>query len=122
MVCKIADAKRNSIKVGLGINKDSKTIAKEANVSLRTVYDYKKNMMRHGTVKPPKLVHQGRPRKLTPEMEECHGSELTVTRSGSRLVLFGATRSTGAAGATLCKELGLGLESSHACIYSIDLS
>ena len=70
MPCRIAERKRQNIKVRLEVNEPVKKIANHANVSERVVYVYRKNLRTFGTLRPPKLPAQGRPRKLTPEMEE----------------------------------------------------
>jgi len=70
MPCRIPDAKRRVIQVKLDLDLDSKQIARETNVSQCTVQVYRKNIRQHGTPRPPKVVPQGRPRKITPEMQE----------------------------------------------------
>ena len=49
---------------------DSKQIAKDVNVSRRTVQVYRKNIREFGTPRPPKVVPQGRPQKITLKMQE----------------------------------------------------
>jgi len=70
MPCIISECKRQNIKVKLEVNEPVKKIAKDANVSAKTVYAYKKNMKDFGTLRPPKCPNQGRPHKITQEMEE----------------------------------------------------
>ena len=70
MPCPIPERKRQNIKVKLEVDEPVKKIAKDANVSIKTIYSYKKNMRQFGSLRPPKGPSQGRPRKLTQEMEE----------------------------------------------------
>ena len=70
MPSSIPERKRQNIKVKLEVNEPIKKIAKDANVSECVVYAYRKSLRVFGTLKPPKLPTQGRPRKLTPDMEE----------------------------------------------------
>ena len=70
MPCAIPEFKREIIKVKIELKQHNKTIAKDTSVSERTIRAYKKNMKDHGTLCPPKTVLQGRPRKITPEMQE----------------------------------------------------
>ena len=72
MPCTIPKFKREIIKVKIELKQHDKTIAKDTSVSERTIRAYKKNMRDHGTLCPPKAVLQGRPRKITPEMQEVH--------------------------------------------------
>ena len=59
---------RIQVKIELGVA--NKVIANQCNVPLRTVQEYARNMRHYGTVRPPKEPSQGRPRTITPEMEE----------------------------------------------------
>ena len=59
---------RIQVKIELGVA--NKVIANQCNVPLRTVQEYARNMRHYGTVRPPKEPSQGRPRIITPEMEE----------------------------------------------------
>ena len=70
MLCVIPKFKREVIKVKIELKQHDKTIAKDNFVSERTIRAYKKNLTDHGTLCPPKAVSQGRPRKITPEMQE----------------------------------------------------
>jgi hypothetical protein len=70
MPAAIPEYKRNRIKVQLGLSVPSKVIAKETHVAHRTIQRYKKNIKEYGQVRPPKADVQGRPRKITAEMEE----------------------------------------------------
>ena len=70
MPSRIPQAKRDSIKVKIALNERVKTIAKNVNVSSSAVYNYKKNLRQFNTLKPPKVLPQGRPRKITHEMEQ----------------------------------------------------
>ena len=70
MLCIIPVRKRENIKVKLEVDEPVKKIAKDANVSAKTVYTYKKNIRDFGTLRPPKCPNQGRPRKITLEMQE----------------------------------------------------
>ena len=46
-----------------------KEIAKAVNVTTRQIRRIKFNLLNFGTTCRPKVVHQGRPSKITPEME-----------------------------------------------------
>jgi transposase len=70
MPCAIPEFKREVIKVKIELKQHDKTIAKDTSVSERTIRAYKKNLRDHGTLCPPKAVLQGRPRKITLEMQE----------------------------------------------------
>src|ERR1700694_336499 len=87
MPCAIPDAKRTRIQVKLELTQSSKQIAKDTNVSRRAVQRFTKNIRDYGTPKPPKLVPQGRPRKITPEIEEVcphrHHEFLTLRLSST---------------------------------------
>jgi len=49
-----------------------KLIAVEAKCSTRQVGRIKANIILHGSVRPPKVVHQGPKYKVTTEMEDVH--------------------------------------------------
>ena len=66
----IPEHKRQRIQVKLELGEDLKLVAKDNNVATRTVQEYAKNLKRYGMLRPPKVVHQGRPHTITPEMEE----------------------------------------------------
>jgi transposase len=70
MGARIAIRKQEGIKVKLSINEPVKKIAKEYNVGEKTVYKYSKNMRHYGTLMRPKGPLQGRPSKISPEMEQ----------------------------------------------------
>src|SRR5579859_6935924 len=70
MWCRIPERKRESIKVKLALKQRVKTIAKNNNVSQRAVYHYRQNMRRYGALRPPKKPGQGRPPKITQEMQD----------------------------------------------------
>jgi transposase len=70
MPCAIPEYKREVIKVKIELKQHDKAIAKDTSVSDRTIRGYKKNLRDYGTLCPPKDVPQGRPRKITPEMQE----------------------------------------------------
>src|SRR5579859_1261760 len=68
MPSRIPQAKRDSIKVKIALNETVKTISKNINVSSSAIYNYKKNLRQFNALKPPKVLPQGRPRKITPEI------------------------------------------------------
>jgi transposase len=70
MPCRILEIKRRTIEVNIALEKPSKEIAKDVNVSRRSVQRFSKNLRVHGSLSPPKVVPQGRPRMITPEMQE----------------------------------------------------
>ena len=70
MPCAISEFKREVIKVKIELKQHDKTIAKDTSVSERTVRAYKMNLRCNGTLRPPKADLQGRPHKITPEMQE----------------------------------------------------
>ena len=70
MPCTISEFKREIIKVKIELKQHDKTIAKDTFMSERTIRAYKKNLRNHGTLCPPKAILQGRPCKITPEMQE----------------------------------------------------
>jgi transposase len=72
MPCRIPERKRENIKVKIAVNERVKKIANDNNVSQRAVYVYRQNMRRHGTLRPSKKPHQGRPQKITQEMQEVN--------------------------------------------------
>jgi len=69
MVCAIPEFKREVIKVKIELKQHDKTIAKDTSMCERTIRTYKKNLRDHGTLCPPKVVPQGRPHKITLEMQ-----------------------------------------------------
>ena len=64
------ELKRQLITVKITLNCPTKTITKDTNVSTRAVQVFRKNMLEYGTLRPPKLVPQGRPHSISPQMEE----------------------------------------------------
>ena len=72
MPCRIPETKRRTIEVNIALEKPSKEIAKDVNVSCRSVQRFSKNLRVHGSLSPPKVVPQGRPRTITPKMQEVH--------------------------------------------------
>ena len=70
MPCAIPEFKREVIKVKIELKQHDKMIAKDTSVSERTICTYKKNLIVYGTLYPPKVVPQGRSRKITLEMQE----------------------------------------------------
>jgi len=72
MPCRIPESKRRSIEVKIALDRPTKEIADDINVSRRSVQRFSKNLRVHGSIAPPKEISQGRPRTITPEMEEVH--------------------------------------------------
>jgi len=72
MPCRIPETKRQSIEVKIALDRPTKEIADDVNVSRRSVQRFSKNLRVHGSMAPPKRISQGRPRTITPEMEEVH--------------------------------------------------
>ena len=70
MPCRIPETKRRTIEVNIALEKPAKEIAKNVNVSRRSVQRFSQNLRVHGSIAPPKVVPQGRPRMITPEMQE----------------------------------------------------
>jgi len=70
MVCRIAEDKRRRVKAKLHLAQSSKQISKDLHVSTRTVQRYNKNLRDHGALTPPRNGPRGRPRVITPEIEE----------------------------------------------------
>ena len=72
MPCRIPETKRQSIEVKIALDRPTKEIADDVNVSRRSVQRFSKNLRVHGSIEPPKQISQGWPRTITPEMEEVH--------------------------------------------------
>ena len=72
MGCRIPESKRQLIKAKIELKRPTKAINKETNVSIRAIQVFAKNLREYGTLRPPKLVPQGRPRLITPEMQEVY--------------------------------------------------
>ena len=70
MGCPIPDTKRARIQAKFELALESKQTSKDTNVPLCKVQRFKKNIKKHDTLRPPKVVPQGRPRTITPAMEE----------------------------------------------------
>jgi hypothetical protein len=89
MGCRIPESKRQLVKAKIELKHRPKTISKETNVSVRAVQVFKKNLRDYGTLRPPKLVPQGRPRSITAEMQEVShffaGKSLTKVALGYAL-------------------------------------
>ena len=66
----LSQEKVEYVKVKLALRLPADVIAQQTNVSLRSVYRICHNIVLNGTSRAPKVVHQGRPRRITPEMEE----------------------------------------------------
>ena len=81
MPCSISENQRERIEVKIELSQPSNQIAKDIHVSRRVVQRFTKNLRDYGTIKPPKVVPQGRPRSITPEMEEV---QLQILKSTSR--------------------------------------
>ena len=76
MSCRIPEIKRRTIEVNIALEKPSKEIAKDVNVSCRSVQRFSNNLRVHGSLSPLKVVSQGWPRTITPEMQEVHLTSL----------------------------------------------
>ena len=72
MPCCISETKRRMIEVNIALDKPAKEITKDVNVSRRSVQRFSKNLRVHGSIAPPKVVSQGWPRTITPEMQDVH--------------------------------------------------
>jgi len=69
----------------LAINEPVKKIAKDYNVGTKTVYKYKAKLTRFGTLMRPKAPQQGRPSKISPEMEQVHFRNLAEMLTNSHI-------------------------------------
>ena len=67
---RIPDDKRLLVKTKIHLSQTPKQIEKDTLVSRRCIQRFRKNLRIYGTVRPPKVVPQGRPRIITPEMQE----------------------------------------------------
>ena len=65
----LSQEKAECVKVKLALGLPADVIGKQTNVSLRSVYRICRNIVLNGTPRAPKVVHQGRPRRITPETE-----------------------------------------------------
>jgi len=70
MPCRIPEIKRRTIEVNIALEKPAKEIAKDVNVSRRSVQRFSQNLRVYGSIVPPKVIPQGRPRTITSEMQE----------------------------------------------------
>ena len=66
---RIPEAKRQLVTVKIALNCPTKTITKDTNVSTRAVQVFRKNILEYGILRP-KLVPQGCPHSVLPQMEE----------------------------------------------------
>jgi transposase len=69
MPAAVSEQRRAHVKVKVHLGVPTKVIHKETHVALRSVQRFQKNILEYGTTRPPKKDSQGRPRKITPEME-----------------------------------------------------
>ena len=69
MPAAVSENRRERVKVKLQLSVPTQTIATETHVSLRSVQRFSKNLVDYGSTRAPKKDVQGRPRKITPEME-----------------------------------------------------
>jgi transposase len=65
----IPEHRRERVKVKLQLSMKTQKISTETHVSLRSVQRFSKNLVDYGSTRAPKKDVQGRPRKITPEME-----------------------------------------------------
>jgi hypothetical protein len=70
MAPSVAAAKKARIQAKIELGMPPLTIFEEEHVSLRTVQRFATNYRRFSQLNPPKALYQGRPRTITPEMEE----------------------------------------------------
>jgi len=70
MPYKIPDNTRETIKIKLCLAQTLKQIEKHTHTSHRSIQRFSKNLRDYGSVRPPKIVPQGRPRVITPQMQE----------------------------------------------------
>ena len=85
MPCRIPEIKRRTIEVNISLEKPAKEIAQDVHVSCRSVQRFSQNLRVHGSIAPPKVVPQGRPRTITLEMQEVRiTSPCRATLSSSR--------------------------------------
>ena len=70
MVSSISDAKKARVKAKLELGLLPNVVAEEEHLKLRTVQRFATNLRRYGSMQAPRALQQGRPRTITPEMEE----------------------------------------------------
>ena len=88
----IPESLREGIQVKIELSIVTKDIASRYHIPLRTVQEYAKNWKHYGTVRPPKDLFQGRPRTITPEMEEVYLPSFgTFTNSNYYSITFSRT-------------------------------
>jgi hypothetical protein len=78
MPYRIPEDKRLLVKTKIHLAQTPKGIEKDTGVSRRTVQRFRKNLKDYGTVRPPKIVPQGRPRTITPAMQEVCTQTLPI--------------------------------------------
>ena len=69
MAPQVSERRRSQVKVKVELGVQVKRIPSQTHVSLRSVQRFKKNILEFGTTRCPKKDSQGRPKKITPEME-----------------------------------------------------
>ena len=65
-------SKLQSVEVQLGLGIAHNDIARRCRVSQRSISRIRHNLGRYGTPKRPRAENQGRPWRMTAEMEEVH--------------------------------------------------
>jgi transposase len=65
----VSERRRGQVKVQVELGVPVKVIPSQTKVSHRSVERFKKNILEFGTTRCPKKDSQGRPKKITPEME-----------------------------------------------------
>src|SRR5437762_7160246 len=88
MGCRIPESKRKLVTVKIALNCPTKTITKDTNVSTRAVQVFRKNLLEYGALHPPKLVPQGRPHSISPQMEEVSILHLSKRLITSRSLIY----------------------------------
>jgi transposase len=81
MPASIAQVKKARIKTKIELGLPPQVIFQKEHVSLRTIQRFTTNIKRHGSIQAPKALQQGRPRSITPEMEQVSHSIALQTRS-----------------------------------------
>jgi transposase len=66
----INDTKKARVKAKLELGTPPNVVAEEEHLKLRTVQRFATNIRRYGSMQAPRALHQGRPRTITPEMEQ----------------------------------------------------
>jgi transposase len=70
MPASITAAKKARVQAKLELGMSTQTIAEEEHQPLRTIQRFATNMHRYGSIQAPRALSQGRPRTITPEMEQ----------------------------------------------------